>query len=111
MGVSIKTFLESSLEGTGQHYSTFYLSKAFQTIVEQDRKYILIILDNYNYRFSKSANNFDFRISYKVLQKENAVVRFGGAPVHMSNRSRSSTSYYNKNIFTDNEQIEGKTKR
>lgn len=61
-----------------------------------------------NYRFSKSANNFDFRISYKVLQKENAVVRFGGVPVHMSNRSRSSTSYYNKNIYTDNEQIEGK---
>lgn len=67
----------------------------------------VIVLYLFN-RFSKGANNFDFRISYKVLQKEHAVVRFGGVPFNISSGSRNSSSYYNKNIFTDIEQIEGR---
>lgn len=43
-----------------------------------------------------------------MLQKENAVVRFGGVPVNVSSGSKSRNSYYNKNIYTDNEPIEGK---
>lgn len=55
---------------------------------------------------SSTGNKFDFRISYKVLPRENAVVRFGGVTGNISN-GNSGTSYYNKNIFRDNEPIEG----
>ncbi|XP_031626059.1 uncharacterized protein LOC116342540 [Contarinia nasturtii] len=47
---------------------------------------------------------FDFRISYKVLSRENAIVRFGGVPERTGNRN--ITSYYNKNVFKDTEQNE-----
>lgn len=45
-------------------------------------------------------------MSYKVLPRESAVVRFGGIQGNISNGS-TSTSYYNKNVFKDNEPNEG----
>lgn len=59
------------------------------------------------FRPTKGGHAFDFRISYKVLPRDNAIVRFGGVQENINNETRGSSSYYNKNIFKDNEPNEG----
>lgn len=59
----------------------------------------------FNLRPSKGTGGsyFDFRISYKVLPRENAIVRFGGS-AGTANIYSNATSY----TFNDNEPHEGK---
>lgn len=60
----------------------------------------------------QSGSNFDFRISYKVLPKENAIVRFGGTVtttnINSNHQKSISGNSNNSNNNDDNEPNEGK---